>query len=427
MKRLLLAAVAAIGLATAVQAAEPAIYVQAGRLLADPASGRVETAKTIVIRDGKVVEIRDGYVSEAGARVVDLKDRFVLPGLIDSHVHLLGENGPTQELDAVKQTSSDLVLAGLVHARRTLDAGFTTVVDLGDDPEALFALRDGIATGKVLGPRIVAAGFVGAHGGHGDMHGYRPDVMKAFDQNWLCSGADDCRKQVREAVRYGADIIKIASTGGVLSNTAAGVGQQMTDEEIAAVVQTAHALGRKVACHAHGTDGVNAALRGGVDSIEHGTYLDETSLKLFKEKGAYLVPTLIAGATVAKEAARPDTWMPPAVKAKALSVGPNMLAMGHRAHEAGIKVAFGTDTGVSKHGDNAQEFALMVKAGFTPLEAIRAATVGGADHLGLSSQIGTLSAGKSADLIAVKGDPLKDVTELEHVAYVMKGGVTAKE
>jgi imidazolonepropionase-like amidohydrolase len=222
-------------------------------------------------------------------------------------------------------------------------------------------------------------------------------------------------------VQRGADVIKIASTGGVLSDTAAGLGQQMTDDELKAVVETAHALGRQVACHAHGADGVNAALKAGVDSIEHGSYIDETSIKLFASGGAYLVPTLLAGDTVTRQAENAP-WMRPNVREKARKIGPIMIAAAARARVAGVKFAFGTDSGVSLHGDNAKEFALMVKAGFTPLDTIRAATVWGAAHNRLSDQIGSLAPGKAADLIAVKDDPLQDVTALERVSFVMKSG-----
>lgn len=395
-------------------------FVQVGRLLADPAAGKVETEKTLVISGGKVVEIRDGYQAGAG-KVVDLRDSFVLPGLIDSHVHLTSELGPNQELEAVKRTSGDNTVEAYVNGMKTLRAGFTTVVSLGDDPDAIYALRDAVASGRVTGPRIVAAGGVGAHGGHGDVHGFRADILHLMAPKGLCSGADDCRRAVRQAVQHGADVIKIASTGGVLSNTAAGLGQQMTDDELKAVVETAHSLGRQVACHAHGADGVNAALKAGVDSIEHGSYIDEDSLKLFKQGGAYLVPTLLAGDTVTRQA-ESAPWMLPNVREKARKVGPLMVAAAARARAAGVKFAFGTDSGVSPHGENAQEFALMVKAGFTPLDAIRAATVWGAAHNRLSDQIGSLAPGKAADLIAVKADPLKDVAELERISFVMKGG-----
>jgi imidazolonepropionase-like amidohydrolase len=415
-----------LGSSAAAQAG-PVTYVHAGRLLADPASGRVLINQTVVIRDGKAVEVREGFIEDAGGAVIDLRDSFVLPGLIDSHVHLTGENGPTNRLDEVTKSSADLAMDGAMFAGRTLRAGFTTVADLGGDNDAVFALREATATGKVAGPRIIASGSaVTPHGGHADINGYRADVMALLGSPSACSGADDCRRAVRQQVQRGADIIKITATGGVLSNTAAGVGQQFLDDELKAIVETAHSMGRKVTAHAHGAGGINAALRAGVDSIEHGSYLDAEGVRLMKAGGAWLVPTLLAGDFVTREAARPGTWMTRPVQVKAAQVGPQLLGMAQRAHREGVKVAFGTDTGVSKHGDNAQEFALMIRAGFTPLQAVQAATVGAAEHFGLSGEIGSLAPGKAADLIAVKGDPLADVTELQRVRFVMKGGEVAK-
>ncbi|RJF85820.1 metal-dependent hydrolase family protein [Sphingomonas cavernae] len=405
--------------------AEPRTFIQAGSLLADPSSGRVDKAKTIVVSGGRIVEIRDGFVAEDGAKVIDLRDAFVLPGFIDSHVHITFESSPSSRLDAVTKSTTDQAFDGVVYAERTLRAGFTTVVDLGADVEAINALRDAIAAGKVSGPRIIAAGGVAAHGGHGDAHGYRHEILELFRSPTLCSGADDCARAVRVAIQQGADIIKTASTGGVMSNTSAGLGQQMSDEELSSIVQTAHRLGRKVAAHAHGTDGVNAALRAGVDSVEHGTYLDAESIRLFKAKGSYLVPTLMAGDTVGRQA-ETAAWMPEPVRAKARQVGPLMVDALRRAHEGGVRIAFGTDSAVSPHGQNAREFTLMVKAGLTPLDAIRSATVWGAAHTGLEQEVGTLTAGKAADIIAVKGDPLADVRTLESMAFVMKGGVIAR-
>jgi imidazolonepropionase-like amidohydrolase len=431
MKRHLFAAFAASTLLAAAGAAPaqtaPLTYVQAGRLLADPATGEVLSGKTLVVQDGKVVRIEDGFTSAPGAEVVDLRDSFVLPGLIDSHVHLTAQSGPGSRMDAVTKTAADGAIEGAYNAKKTLEAGFTTVVDLGGDNDAVFALRDGIRAGKVPGPRIIAAGsIVTPEGGHGDAQSWSPKVMAVVKSPTACSGADTCRRIVRQQVQAGADVIKIVATGGVLDDSATGVDQQFTDEEMKAIVETAHMLGRQVAAHAHGTVGINAALRAGVDSIEHGTYLDDASIKLFKARGAYLVPTLLAGATVAEEAARPNTWMTPNVKAKALQVGPNMIEMARRAHAAGVKMAFGTDSGVSVHGVNAREFPLLVKAGFTPLDAIRMATVWGAEHDRMADRIGALRPGMQADIIAVKGDPMSDVAALEQVSFVMKGGTVYK-
>jgi imidazolonepropionase-like amidohydrolase len=225
-------------------------------------------------------------------------------------------------------------------------------------------------------------------------------------------------------VRAGADIIKITATGGVLSDTGAGLNQQFSNEELQAIVETAHFMGRTVTAHAHGTDGINSFLRAGGDSIEHGTFLDDESIRIFKANNGWLVPTLLAGDFVAREAARPETFFTPNQRKKSLEAGPQMLDMARRAHRAGVQIAFGTDTGVSPHGENAKEFALLVQAGLTPLEAVRAATVGAATHFRLQDEIGRLTPGYAADVIAVSGDPLSDVTTLEHVKYVMKGGVT---
>jgi imidazolonepropionase-like amidohydrolase len=425
----LLSGVCALALAGALSgvACAETVFVQAGRLLADPATGKVETAKTLVLENGKVARIVDGYVAEPGGKIVDLKDSFVLPGLIDSHVHLTGQQGPTSRLDNVTQSPADEAMVGAGYARKTLMAGFTTVADLGATNQAIFALRDGIKRGDVPGPRIIAAGSaVSVHGGHGDINGYSEEVMHVLRPTSVCSGPDDCRRAVREQVWLGADIIKITATGGVLSNTAAGLNQQFSDAELQAIVETAHRMGRKVTAHAHGVDGINSFLKAGGDSIEHGTYLDADSIALFKKNGAYLIPTLMAGDFVYRIASGPNNFLTPAQTAKALDAGPKMLAMARRAHDGGVKIAFGTDTGVSAHGDNAGEFALLVKAGLTPLEAIQAATVNAADHFSLSSEIGSLAPGKAADLIAVKGDPLKDVAELQHVTSVIKGGVVYK-
>jgi imidazolonepropionase-like amidohydrolase len=426
----LLAVGAGLGLARAqsTPVAAPLTYVQAGRLLADPTTGVVTTAQTLVVQNGKVLRIEAGYTSAEGARVVDLHDSFVLPGLIDSHVHLTSEQGPNAQLEEFTKTRSDLALDGAWNGMKTLKAGFTTVADLGAPNESIFALRDAIKSGRIPGPRIIASGAaVSVHGGHGDPgNGMPAELVPVYRGTAVCSGADDCRRAVREQVRAGADIIKITATGGVLSQTAAGLAKQFTDDELRAIVETAHAMGRKVTAHAHGGDGVNAFLRAGGDSIEHGTYLDAESIKLFKSTGAWLVPTLMAGDFVAREAARPGTFFTPAQRDKALLAGPKMLDMARRAHDGGVKIAFGTDTGVSAHGDNAGEFALLVKAGMSPLDAIRAATIWAAEHFGLLDQIGSLLPGKQADLIAVRGDPLTDVTVLTKVSFVMKGGVVYK-
>ena len=409
--------------------------IHAGKVLANP-GGAVATEQTIIVKDGRIVEVRDGYandvnLSEDGDDVTvrNLREFFVLPGLIDSHVHITNENNPRGRLDRVELSDADNAIRAAGYAKKTLHAGFTTVRDVGaGSGDAIFALRDGIARGDIVGPRIFASGStISVTGGHGDgTQGYRDDIAELMHSSGVCDGAPDCRQAVREQVRRGADHIKLTATAGVLSNTAAGLEQQFFEDELAAIMDTAHSMGRKVTAHAHGVQGINAALRAGVDSIEHGTYLDNESIRLFKRNGAYLVPTLLAGATVVEWANDPDTFLLPPQRAKALTVGPQMHDMASRAIKGGIAIAFGTDTGVSKHGDNAREFALLVAAGMTPMQAIRSATVTASAHLGQSENFGTIEAGKFADIIAVDGDPLSDITELENVDFVMKEGIVYK-
>jgi imidazolonepropionase-like amidohydrolase len=425
VKQLVLGALAAAVLAAPAMA--QTTFIQAGRVLVDPASGKVDTAKTLVVQNGKVVRIADGYIAEGGGKVVDLKTAFVLPGFIDSHVHITGQQNPNSRLEEVTQSSAEQALIGARYAKKTLLAGFTTVADLGADDDAIFALRRAIALGDVAGPRIVASGgAISVHGGHGDVNGFREDVMHVLRPDSVCSGAADCARAVREQVWKGADVIKITATGGVLSNTAAGLAQQFSEDELKSIVESAHRMGRRVTAHAHGGDGIVSFLKAGGDSIEHGTYLDAEGMALMKKNGAYLVPTLMAGDFVYRVASGPNNFLTPAQSAKALEAGPKMLDMARRAHAAGVKIAFGTDTGVSAHGDNAGEFALLVKAGMTPLEAIQAATVNAADHLQLSAVAGSLTPGHAADIVAVDGDPTKDVAVLKKVRFVMKDGVVHK-
>lgn len=424
-------AISAFALAAPAMAQTPApaydACIQAGAVLAAPGQAAL-TQQTVRIKGGRIVDVVAGFKGEGCAQVIDQKARTILPGLIDSHVHITSEQGPNRRFDAVTKTSADRAFDGVVYARRTLEAGFTTVADLGGDPEAVFALRDAIAAGKVQGPRIIAAGLaITPSGGHADVNGFAPEVLAALRANNRCNGADDCRRAVREAIQAGADIIKITATGGVLSNTAAGLAQQLTNDELSAIVQTAHAMGRAVVAHAHGKDGIDAALRAGVDGIEHGTYGDAESFKLYRAGGAWYVPTLLAGVTVKEEASKPGTWMPKPVQEKALKVADTAIGTAREARKAGVKIAFGTDTGVSKHGDNAREFALLVQAGFTPAEAIKAATVDAAEHLKLSAETGRIAPGLAADIIAVDGDPTKDVATLTAVKFVMARGVVAKD
>jgi imidazolonepropionase-like amidohydrolase len=398
-------------------------FIQAGRLLADPATGRVLTDKTIVVENGRIVAIRDGFVGNGEGEVVDLRDSFVLPGLIDSHVHLCHENGPDDRIRPTVETAADQAMHGAHFALITLMAGFTTVADLAEENDAIFALRDGIARGWVPGPRVIASGApLSVYGGDGDPSGYRPAVQLALRRGDLCAGADDCRRVTLETIHRGADVIKVLATGSVLGDDTAGLGPQFTDAELSAIITTAHQFGRRVTAHAHSAAAINQFLRLGGDSIEHGTNLDAESVRLFRAHNAYLIPTLLAGDTVTRWANDPNSFQPPTERAKALLVGPHMIESARRAHEGGVRIAFGTDSSVSPHGQNAREFALLVRAGLTPLEAIQAATVNAADHLNLSGEIGSIAPGKAADIVAVHGDPLSDVTLLEHIGFVMRAG-----
>jgi imidazolonepropionase-like amidohydrolase len=405
-------------------------YIQAGAVLDRPGQPpRGNT--TIVVRDGKVAELRDGFVAaEPGATLIDLRNAFVLPGMVDMHVHLWGIGGDPMRarLEALNRDRFDDEMTAVANARTTLAAGFTSVRDLGGDPRGIRALRDAIDAGAVEGPTITNAGeMISVTGGHGDggngLAEEFADMVHAKEVN-LCDGPDDCRRAVRAQVALGARVIKFAATGGVLSNVSGGLGRAMTPEEMRAIIDTAHTLGRKVAAHSHAIEGTRAALEAGVDSIEHGTFLDDETIRLFKAKGAYLVPTEIA--PVAALAQARGGALPPATIVKAESAAAAMAASHRRAYAAGVKVAFGTDTGVSKHGDNATEFALLVRNGLTPAQAIAAATVGAADLLG-RDDIGTLAPGKTADIIAVTGSPLQDVTRLEHVDFVMHRGTVATQ
>ncbi len=407
--------------------ASPDTVIHAGVLIAIPGEQPLQE-RSILVSQGMIVDVVQGYVEPEGAQIVDLTQAHVLPGLIDSHVHLTSELGPQSRLQTVTYSDADFALLGARHARTTLMAGFTTVQDVGGRGEdAIFALRDAIERGDVVGPRVRASGMtVTPSGGHADArNGWSPGVARTLHRDSICNGPDDCRRAVREQIRRGADVIKITATGGVLSNTGAGVDQQFTLSELEAIVDAARMMGRKVTAHAHGKAGIEAALRAGVASIEHGTYLDEDTIALFREYDAVLVPTVLAGVTVA-EYAETQTFLTPFQREKSRQVGPQMLAMLDRAYNGGVTIAFGTDSGVSRHGNNARELELMVQAGMTPTEAITAATVTASEHVGLAELIGTIETGKAADIIAVDADPLTDVSQLRDVDFVMKSGVIHK-
>jgi imidazolonepropionase-like amidohydrolase len=395
-----------------------------GTLLAVPGND-AKTEQTVVVAEGVISQVLDGYQDPTSfgesVEVIDLKDRFVMPGLMDMHVHLQFELGPKNDSENLKMSDQLVEMRSLMYAMRTLKAGFTTVRDVGSMSQEMYAMRDAINNGWVDGPRIIAAGGVGITGGHADISGVKPDLMELYTSPAICDGPYDCRRATRNAIKYGADLIKITSTGGVLTDRATGTGQQMEMDELVEVVKAAKSMGRKVASHAHQEDGIIAALEAGVDSIEHGTYAGPKAIKLFKKTGAYLVPTLLAGNTVVGMAKTSD-FMSDAIKKKAIKVGGDMKGNFARAYKGGVKIAYGTDSGVSKHGTNAQEAVLMFNAGMPAMQIIKSATVNTADLLGMSEQIGTIEVGKQADLIATDGSPLEDIKQLLDVDFVMKGG-----
>ncbi|HST92619.1 MAG TPA: amidohydrolase family protein [Brevundimonas sp.] len=405
----------------------PVTLIQAGRLLDRP--GRAPRGpSTVVIRDGRIVEIRDGFVDAAafpGATVVDQRDRFVLPGLIDSHVHLAtSQAGQAGLIAQFTESVPTTAYRAAENARVTLMAGFTTVRNLGDGAGVTLALREATARHAIAGPRIMdAAQSISTTTGHMDArNGLNDELREHTPHANVCDDIGSCREAVRIQVSRGADVIKIATTGGVNSRIGAGLGAQMFEDEARALIETAHLYGKKVAVHAHGADGINLALRLGADSIEHGTIYDDDTIGLFRESGAYYVPTLsTVNGYRARLAADPNAYSAevlPKILWRIEITGESL----RRAVPAGVRIAFGTDAGVSMHGRNADEFALMVQHGMTPMTAIEAATVNAADLLGLSAEIGTLEPGKRADLIAVDGDPLTDVAVLTDVDFVMRDG-----
>jgi imidazolonepropionase-like amidohydrolase len=387
-----------------------------------------------VVEDGKIQAVLDGFVGSErypGATVIDLRQRFVLPGLIDSHVHLVSDRaGVEGALAGVTTSAAAWAYEAEMNAGKTLNAGFTTVRNLGDSNEGItLALRDAIAKGWAKGPRIIDAGTpISTTSGHMDGRlGYADWVQEAIHTDNVCDGAEQCRKAVRLQIGRGVDVIKIATTGGVNSKIGAGVGKQMFDDEARALIETAHLYGKKVAVHAHGKDGVDLALAMGADSIEHGTMLDEGSAKLFLKSGAYYVSTMsTVNGYKERLANNPHAYEPAVLEKIKWRIGITGKSF-RLAHQSGVKIAFGTDAGVSKHGRNADEFEYMVEFGMSPAEAIKAATVNAADLLGVSAVAGTLEAGKAADIIAVAGDPLKDVKVLKQVPFVMAAGKVFKQ
>ncbi len=416
-------AAAALLLGTGAASAET-IAIKAGHVITDaaqPARG----ASTIIVVDGRISAINDAAAPiPAGATIIDESRRTVLPGLIDAHVHLTG--GPDAQFwQQATETDEHSVAVGLSNAARTLHAGFTTVRDLGSPRLAGFAVRDAINEGLFPGPRIIAAGeALSIIGGHGDVSGFRPDVNAALRPASICTGADECAAKVRAASQLGADVIKITATGGVLSQQGRGLGQHFSDAEMASIVTTAHSLGLKVAAHAHGARGIEAASKAGVDSIEHGTFADDAAIKAMAANHTWYVPTLMA--LVGIEDRLGKGIYTPTVEKKVretLAVRGRALAA---ATKAGVRIAYGTDAAVFEHGRNGEEAAQMVRyGGMTPRAVLVSATSGAAELLGIAAETGTLAPGKAADLIAVDGDPIADAGELAKVRWVMARGKVA--
>jgi imidazolonepropionase-like amidohydrolase len=405
-----------------------ATLIHAGRVI-DGVATTAAVNQTVVVDAGKIIAIEPGFrAPAAGDRLIDLRQGTLLPGLFDMHVHLTGEYSKTSEIDGYKKNEADVAIDGVVYAERTLLAGFTTVRDLGDGYRASIPLRNAINAGKVPGPRIIAAGkSIASTGGHADpTNGWaRKFPADPGPADGVINSVEDARKAVRQRYKDGSDTIKITATGGVLSIAKNGLNPQMTEEEIRAVVTTARDYGFKVAAHAHGAEGIKRAIRGGVDTIEHGTFMDDEGMKLMKERGTIYVPTVSAGRWVFDQAQDPN-FFPPIVRPKALLVGPQIQSTLARAYKSGVKILFGTDTGVGKHGDNAREFKLMVEAGMPPLEAIRLATSAPAKFLELDDRTGSIAVGKLGELVGVPGNPLEDITVMERVVFVMKDNTVYK-
>lgn len=405
-----------------------ATVLHCGKLV-DVRSLRVREEVSVVVETKRIADVRDGYVTPDGAEVVDLREHTCMPGLMDMHVHLRGEYSSKSELERFKLDPADYALQGAANAEKTLLAGFTTVRDLGAPYNVNTALRNAVDRGLVKGPRIYSAGRpIASTGGHADpTNAFRADLMgDPGPLQGVVNGADDARKAVRQRYKEGVDLIKITASGGVLSVAKSGENPQFTEDEVRVIVSTANDYGFHVAAHAHGAEAIKRAVRGGVRSIDHGTFLDDEGIKLMKAQGTYYVPTILAGEWVA-EKSKIDGFFPDLVRPKAAAIGPYIQGTFAKAYKAGVKVAFGTDTGVSAHGDNAKEFSLMTSAGMPPLEAIRAATLVAAQLLRAEEQLGTIEPGRFADVVAVPGDPRDDIAVMQRPSFVMKDGVIYKQ
>jgi imidazolonepropionase-like amidohydrolase len=423
----LVTAATLLALSAPALAADGVTILQCGHLF-DANAGKLLGKTSVIVEGERIREVKPGSANVDGAVTIDLGEATCLPGLIDSHTHLTNQTSPTAYNDQFRWNSADYAIRAVVYARRTLLAGFTTVRDLGDNNGESIALRNAIKAGVVPGPRIfTAASAIGSTGGHADpSDGYRKDLAgDPGPDRGIINGPDDAWKAVRQRYKDGADLIKIMPSGGVLDEGASVDNAQMTLDEIKAVVAAAHDYGFSVAAHAHGTEAIRRAVVAGVDSIEHGTFMDDADMKLMREHGTWLVPTISAGQYVAEKAKTPG-YYPAQIAAKALQVGPIIQATAGKAYKAGVKIAFGTDASVYPHGGNAHEFELLVAAGLPPAAALQAATVNAARLLRHERELGSLEAGKFADVVAVAGNPLEDIATMKQVDFVMKGGAVVK-
>lgn len=416
-------------LLAALAGAHAETLVLAGHLI-DGVSKHVRHGVTVHIQGDRITGISAGYAAPAdGDTVIDLKNDTVMPGFMDMHTHLTSETSPKAYLEEFTLNPADYAFRSVGYAERTLMAGFTTVRDLGDVDRVSISLRNAINQGLIKGPRIYTAGkAIATTGGHADpTNGYREDLMgDPMPVDGVINGPEEARKAVRQRYKEGSDLIKITGTGGVLSMAKNGQNPQFQDDELNAIVKTAKDYGFIVAVHAHGAEGMKRAIRAGVDSIEHGTYMDDEAIALMKQHGTWFVPTISAGKYVA-EKAKIDGYYPEVVRPKAAAIGPLIQNTFAKAYKAGVKIAFGTDAAVYPHGQNAKEFQYMVEAGMPAMEAIQAATINAARLLKIDHDAGSVEAGKWADLVAVKADPLTDISCLQHIGFVMKAGVVYKQ
>lgn len=409
--------------------APAATLIHAGSVITAEGS-QVLKNHTLIVEADKISGIEAGFRSPGAADVVvDLKNHTVMPGLMDMHTHFSYQSSPTAYSEGFTMNEADVALRGATYAEKTLLSGFTTVRELGDSHHISTALRKAIDAGYNKGPRIFTAGkAIATTGGHADpTNGVAyPRMGDPSASDGVINGVDDARKAVRQRYKEGADLIKITATGGVLSVAKSGMNAQFKDDELKAIVDTAKDYGFTVAVHAHGKEGMERAIKAGVSSIEHGTFMDDNTMKLMKQHGTYFVPTISAGKYVAEKAKVPG-FFPEMVRLKAAAIGPLIQQTFARAYKAGVKIAFGTDAGVGMHGDNWQEFVFMTEAGMPALAAIQSATIEGARLLGVEQTLGSLKAGKIADIIAVPGDPLVDIQLMGKVNFVMKAGVVYKQ